>query len=322
MVHVADIRRPIEEEFRLYERAFEESVAGDNPLLEQVWSYVLSKQGKQLRPLLVLLSAAACRGVTDKTLHTAVALELLHTASLIHDDVVDNSPLRRGAESVHARWTNKIAVLAGDYILAKVIAGMERTRNQKITNIISRVGASLSSGELLQLHAGSSIWISEKQYYRIIEQKTAVLFSACAEAGAESSGGTAKQVTALRRYGLHLGMCFQLKDDVLDYGDSEEIGKPTMGDIRDGKATLPLLTALSRAPKQEAEAIRHLCENMQAKDEQEVQNFVIRYGGIQYTYNQMQAHRSKAQEALLALPESPFRRSLQLLADYAISRDK
>lgn len=249
MTSPQDIRKVIQSEFRLYEEAFAQSLQTDNRFLAEVLDYIHSKRGKQLRPIMVLLSAALCRGVTDKTLQTAVALELMHTASLIHDDVVDNSPMRRGSESVHAQWTNKIAVLVGDYILTRVIHILAELRNTTILNIVSNMGAALTSGELLQLHSGQSMWISEEQYNKVIEQKTACLFAACSEAGAASTGATMRQMTAMKQFGLHLGMCFQLKDDVLDYSDIEDIGKPTMNDIRDGKATLPLLISLQRAPK-------------------------------------------------------------------------
>ncbi|MBR1426376.1 MAG: polyprenyl synthetase family protein [Paludibacteraceae bacterium] len=329
MLHPADITRPIQEEFRRFEKLFEESVCTDNPLLEEIWAYVLSKRGKQLRPQLVLLSAGACRGITDKSLLTAVALELLHTASLVHDDVVDASPMRRGGQSVQDRWTNKVAVLTGDYLLARSIACIEKLRNQALTSILSNIGASLSSGELLQLHARSSMWVSEKEYYRIIEDKTARLFAACTEAGAVSTGASARMVGAMRRFGLHLGMCFQLKDDVLDFGDSEELDKPTMGDVRDGKATLPLLVTLQRATHEESEALRTLCMRLHAGTagdafaaEQEILSYVLRYDGIRYAYNKMKEERDKALDALSILPDSDYKRSLAALAEYVIVRTK
>ena len=278
----------------------------------------------------MLLSAAICRGITSKTLQTAVVLELTHTASLIHDDVVDNSPTRRGSNSVHQQWTNKIAVLTGDYMLAKVISLLAELRNANLLNIISSMSKSLTEGELLQLHAGDTMWISEKQYYQIIEQKTACLFAACSEAGAASTGATCRQITALRKYGMHLGMCFQLKDDVLDYSDIEDIGKPTMNDIQDGKATLPLLISLQRATKEEAAIIREKAEALANKSqeinifetEQDIKSFVLRYDGIRYAHQEMEKHRKKALEALSVFPEGKYKESLIALLDYAINRVK
>lgn len=328
MKSLKDIKQPIEQEFDAYEKAFIAALKTDTPLLGDVLDYVLSKRGKQLRPLLVLLSAKVGKGITDKTIDTAIALELLHTSSLIHDDVVDSSPMRRGAQSVQEKWTNKVAVLTGDYMLAQVIALINKVRNSKILSIVSRLGADLSSGEFLQLHANSSMWISEAQYYKVIEHKTAKLFAACTEAGAESSGASMKQVSSLRDFGLNLGMCFQLKDDVLDYSDSEEIGKPTMNDIRDGKVTLPLLIALKRAEKSEVNHIKRLAEAVasggehihQFEAEQEIKSFVLRYDGIRYAYQQMQYYKDLAVKSLSSFHDSDAKQSLLLLLDYAINR--
>ena len=330
MTSPQDIRKVIQSEFRQYEEAFAQSLQTDNRFLAEVLDYIHSKRGKQLRPIMVLLSAALCRGVTDKTLQTAVALELMHTASLIHDDVVDNSPMRRGSESVHAQWTNKIAVLVGDYILTRVIHILAELRNTTILNIVSNMGAALTSGELLQLHSGQSMWISEEQYNKVIEQKTACLFAACSEAGAASTGATMRQMTAMKQFGLHLGMCFQLKDDVLDYSDIEDIGKPTMNDIRDGKATLPLLISLQRAPKEEAAHIREIAEALALKSphidpfevEQEIKSFVLRYEGIRYAHQEMEKHRKKALAALSIFPDNKYKECLVALLGYAISRVK
>lgn len=325
------IREPIADEFRQYETWYEQSMRSDNVLLDQVLRYISAKRGKQLRPTLVLLSAKLCRSVCDKTVRTAVALEMLHNATLVHDDVVDASPMRHGVPSVQEHWSNKVAVLVGDWMLAKMIGLVGEIRNAQILAIVSDMARALSSGELIQLHAGSSMWISQDQYFQIIGKKTAELFAACTEAGAVSAGCTAKQQTAMRTYGYELGLVFQLKDDVLDYSDSEELGKPTMGDIRDGKATLPLLIALERAPQAEATHIREIAEELcsqhrsladqtQSEIEQEIKNFVIRYDGVRYAYQQMRMHRNKAEEALKAFHDSEIKQALLSLLDYIISR--
>lgn len=335
MDKLAQIKRPIESDFRLYDHVYEDTMkgsSGDNPLLTMVLSYVAAKRGKQLRPILVLLAANMCHGVSDKTLSAAVALEMLHNASLIHDDVVDNSDTRRGTDTVHVRWTNKVAILVGDWMLAKMIGIVGELRNTKILSLVSGMARALSSGELLQLHADSSMWITEEQYFKIIGQKTAALFAACAEIGAVSSGATMKQQTALREYGWKLGLIFQMKDDALDYSDSEELGKPTMNDIRDGKATLPLLVALRRATPEETKHIKELAEELyehandldeqvQAEIEQEIKAFVIRYDGVRYVYQQMRAMREEAISILEAAfhPSETFN-SLVLLIEYAINR--
>ena len=300
----------------------------ENARLNEVLDYIHSKAGKQLRPIVVLLSAQLCRGVTEKTIQTAVALELLHNASLVHDDVVDSSPMRRGVKSVQAKWSNKVAVLVGDYMLARVINTITEIHNSQILNIVAGLGMALSSGELLQLHANSSMWISEEQYFKIITQKTAQLFAACAEAGAESSAATMRQTTALREFGKQLGICFQLKDDIFDYSDAEEIGKPTMSDIRDGKCTLPLLISLQRAPKAEAEAIKQLAEELYqditdpVNAEQEIKSFVLRYDGVRYAAARMAEHKKSAIEALSVFRDSRTKEALLSLLDYAVNRDR
>ena len=329
MADLSDIRRPIEAEWKQYEHTMESSLRAENKLQQEVLRYVGSRRGKQLRPLLVLLSAQLCNPVTDKTYKSAVALELLHTASLIHDDVVDDSDTRRGRAAVHTKWTNKVAVLTGDYMLAKVISLIAEVRNIRILEIVSNLGKSLSSGEMVQLHIGQSMWIDEAQYTQVIEQKTAQLFQACAEAGAESAGCTQRQRTALREYGRMLGLCFQIKDDIFDYSDLEEIGKPTMSDLRDGKVTLPLIEALRRAPQSEADEIKAKGERLvskvyppeeEARTLEEIKAFVLRFKGDEYAVQKMLEYKKKATEALSAFRDSEEKKSLINLLDYAINR--
>ena len=329
MASLADIRKPVEAEWKQYERLMEQSLRAENKLQQEVLRYVGSRRGKQLRPLLVILAAQLCNPITDKTLRSAVALEMLHTASLIHDDVVDSSDTRRGVAAVHTKWTNKVAVLIGDYMLAKVIGLIAEVRNIRILEIVSNLGKSLSSGEMVQLHVGQSMWIDEERYFKIIEQKTAQLFQACAEAGAESAGCTPRQRTALREYGRLLGLCFQIKDDIFDYSDLEELGKPTMSDLRDGKVTLPLIEALRRAPQDEAEEIRGKGERLVVSgcspDEEErileeIKSFVLRFKGEEYAVQQMVAYKKQATAALSIFRDGAEKRSLLALLDYAINR--
>jgi len=325
---ISEIRRPVESSWRDYERVMEQSLRSDNRLQQEILSYIGSRRGKQLRPLVTLLSGQICNPMTDKTFRTAAALELLHTASLVHDDVVDSSDMRRGVAAVHAKWTNKVAVLAGDYMLAKVIGLIAEVRNTHILEIVSQLGRSLSSGELIQLHVGQSMWIDEPRYLQIITQKTAQLFQACAEGGAESTGCTQRQRSALRDYGHLLGICFQIKDDLFDYSDLEEIGKPTMSDLRDGKVTLPLIIALQRAAQDEANHIRELGEMLAAHSEsidlekalQEIKSFVLRYRGDEYAVQRMNECKQKATEALSVFRDCEEKKSLIRLLDYAINR--
>lgn len=323
------IQQLLPEEWKAFEQSFEQALDTDQVTLQEVLHYIHLQRGKQLRPQLVLLSAAISRGVTDKTISTAVALELLHTATLVHDDVVDHSPMRRGKAAIQEQWTNKVAVLVGDYILAKVIEMIDDLRCHSIVHLVAKMGQVLSKGELSQLHAGQSMWISEKQYFDIIHQKTAELFGTCAQAGAQSCLATGKQEQALRAFGMNLGMCFQLKDDILDYSDSEELGKPTMSDICDGKVTLPLIISLQRATKEEAELIRTQAEALGKKEPvtnpseivEDIKSFVLRYQGVNYAYKKMEEYRRKAIAALDIFRESEFKQTLLNMLDYAIHRE-
>lgn len=323
-----NFRSVIQTEFKQFEAVFAEILQSDNPLLSEVLDYVYTKRGKQLRPIMVLLSAGLCRGITDKTIQTAVSLELMHTASLMHDDVVDDTPIRRGDKAIHEKWNNKIAILVGDFMLSKSIELLSSVRNTNILNIVSDMCASLTSGELLQLHAGESMWIDEEQYLQVIKHKTAHLFSACSEAGAVSAGATNRQQNAMRQFGMYLGLCFQLKDDVFDYSDIEDLGKPTMNDLRDGKATIPIIKSLQRATKEEANQIKELAEAL-ANDsqhidtfeaEQEIRSFVLRYDGIRYAHQLMEKYRKKAIDTLQIFPDNKYKESLIGLLDYAIQR--
>lgn len=306
-----------------------ESMQADDRLQQTVLKYIAARSGKQLRPIIVMLCAQLCNPITDKTLRAAVALEMLHTASLVHDDVVDSSDTRRGQPAVHTQWSNKVAILTGDYMLAKVISLVAEVRNIRILEIVSNLGRNLSSGEMLQLHVGQSMWIDEERYMKVIDQKTAQLFQACAEAGAESAGCTPRQRNALRAYGRLLGLCFQIKDDIFDYSDLEELGKPTMSDLRDGKVTLPLIEALRRAPQDEAEDIKakgeKLVTNGFAQEEESrilehIKSFVLRFKGDEYAVQRMLGYKKEATEALSVFRDSPEKKSLLALLDYAINR--
>ena len=329
MASLTDIRKPVEAEWKRYERLMQESMQADDKLQQTVLRYITARSGKQLRPLLVLLCAQLCNPITDKTLRAAVALEMLHNASLVHDDVVDSSDTRRGQPAVHMQWSNKVAILTGDYMLAKVIGLVAEVRNIRILEIVSQLGRNLSSGEMLQLHVGQSMWIDEARYLKVIDQKTAQLFQACAEAGAESAGCTPRQRAALREFGRLLGLCFQIKDDIFDYSDLEELGKPTMNDLRDGKVTLPLIIALQRAPQPEAEEIRAKGEKLVAKEYspeeeervlEQIKSFVLRFQGDEYAVQKMLAYKKQATDALSVFRDSEAKRSLQALLDYAINR--
>lgn len=329
-LEISNITQPISSDLQDFEALYRKTLSADYDVLNEVLRYIGSKDGKRLRPILVLLAARLCQSVSDKSIQTAVAMEILHTASLVHDDVVDASPLRRGQESVNARWNNKVAVLVGDYLFAQVLQLMSEIRNTRILAILSSMAQGLVQGELMQLHAKQSMWITEAQYMDIIAHKTAYLFAACAEAGAVSACASPKQISALRDFGYYLGLCFQMKDDLIDYSDNDLVGKPTMSDIADGKVTLPLIAALSRAPQHEAddlkaaieEALQSEIKNQKSEiiNLQSLTSFVLRYDGVGYAMQRIREQRDKAEQALSSFRDSTTKSALLNLLHYSISR--
>jgi octaprenyl-diphosphate synthase len=318
------IRRPILDEMQMFEKTFATALSTENPLLSSINDYVLQKSGKQLRPMLAVLSAKICGIVNQSTINAALSLELLHTASLIHDDVVDDTLERRGSPSINARWNNKIAVLSGDYMLSKSLVCANQTNNLEILRLISNIGMELADGELLQLDNVKASQITVQSYLNIIRKKTAYLFSTCTEVGAVSVNATEEELTHLRNFGENLGICFQIKDDIFDYLDNIQIGKPTANDIRDGKVTLPLIFALQNSELVEKEQIVAWIDNKNFTPEniQAITQFAHDKGGINQAINQMELYKNKAIEELNGFKDSEVKKALILCAEYAASRDK
>lgn len=323
MSFIETIKRTILSEMQLFEKTFVESLSTDNPLLLSVNDYVLQKSGKQLRPMLVILAAKMCGEVNQTTLDGALSLELLHTASLIHDDVVDDTLERRGKPSVNARWTNKIAILSGDYILSKSLGCAARTNNLPILKAMANIGMQLSDGELLQLINAKFSETAEANYLTIIRKKTALLFATCTEVGGLSVEADEDALEHLRNFGEYLGICFQIKDDIFDYSENIQIGKPTGNDIRDGKVTLPLIYAVLNSTGTEKEQVLtwlatkdFTTENIHA-----ITLFTHKNGGVSYALAQMEAFKNKAIEELNGFADSDVKKSLILCAEYAASRD-
>lgn len=323
MNFIDTIKKPILEEMQMFSNTFATSLSTDNPMLETVNEYVMQKTGKQLRPMLVLLAAKLCGSVNQNTIDAALSLELLHTASLIHDDVVDDTTERRGKPSINARWTNKIAILSGDYILSKALSCAVRTNNLSILKSIANIGMQLSDGELLQLVNAKISGSSEENYYTIIRKKTALLFSTCTEVGALSVNVTEEQLSHLRLFGEYLGICFQIKDDIFDYQSDIEIGKPTGNDIRDGKATLPLIYAVLNSQETEASQIRKWLENKDFSSEnvQIITDFAIRNGGVEYAITKMNEFKQKAIDELRTFADGEVKQALIKAAEYATARE-
>ncbi|RHO72244.1 MULTISPECIES: polyprenyl synthetase family protein [unclassified Parabacteroides] len=318
------IEKPVAAEFKRFNDEFAASLRSETNRLQSAIDQILNASGKHVRPLLVLLAAKTCGQVTDHTINSAVLLELLHTATLIHDDVVDETKQRRGVPSLNAIFDNRISVLVGDYVLSTALIRSIQTGNLQIIGIVSNLGRDLSEGEIKQLETAEESIIDESCYMQVIRKKTAMLLSACAEIGAISANASDEMVKKCREFGEYLGYCFQIKDDIFDYFKETNIGKPTGNDIREGKVTLPLLHALQTGPKEEVDnCLRIINEkDFSAKNIDLLIDFAKANGGIEYAGQRMQAYHDKAVEVLLTLPESEARDGLLLLADYIVERQK
>ncbi|MDL2221512.1 polyprenyl synthetase family protein [Parabacteroides sp. OttesenSCG-928-N08] len=316
------IENPVAEEFRRFNDDFYQSLKSSTNRLEQAIEVVMRSSGKHVRPLLVLLTAKACGSISDQTINSAVLLELLHTATLIHDDVVDDTKMRRGLPSLNAIFDNRIAVLVGDYILSTALVRSIQTGDMRIIQIISQLGRDLSEGEIKQLETAEMQAIDESLYFDVIKKKTATLLSACTQIGALSSGAFDGRIEVCKEFGEYLGYCFQLKDDIFDYYSDKQIGKPTGNDLREGKITLPLIYALQHAPEEEAAPCRAIIESNDFSDDNiaTLIQFAIKHNGIVYAEQRMAEFRAKAELLIHQLPKSDARTALLTLADYIIHR--
>ncbi|HOF98430.1 MAG: polyprenyl synthetase family protein [Paludibacteraceae bacterium] len=320
---IEKIRKPIEKEIEQFEKSMTEELQTENPLLKNISNYLQLGKGKQLRPILVILSAKLCGEVTESTIYGAISLELIHTASLIHDDVVDNTFQRRGQPSINAQWNNKVAILVGDHILSKSLSSGIKADNIKILETIANVGMNLTDGELLQLDKVQHAQISEEDYLEIIQKKTALLFSSCALIGGLSVKADKNTLKHLYHFGEYAGICFQMKDDLLDYSENNEIGKPTRNDIKDGKITLPLIYALKNATNHQKHEIEQWIENSDFSDLhiEKIVQFVQENGGLEYTLQKMEEYKNKAIEELNGFADGELKQSMILFAEFMSNRD-
>lgn len=318
------IKNPIEQELVDFEELFDSSLTNSNPLLNEVLLHLKKGKGKMMRPILVLLMAKLFGEVTKSTLHAAVALELLHTASLVHDDVVDESTKRRGQLSANAIYNNKIAVLVGDYILATCLVQANLSADSDIVGVVAHLGQDLSEGEVLQLSNVSNSEISEEVYFDVIRKKTAALFAACAKAAAISVKASAEQTEKARLFGEYIGICFQIKDDIFDYYDSKELGKPTGNDMLEGKLTLPAIYALTSKQCEEADNWAARVKTGEAA--QEEINLLIEYakqnGGIDYAKKVMSDYKQKACDLLADADNADLKAALSAYVEYVVDRVK
>lgn len=325
MERLSIIKRPIDGEFDDFVRLFNESLSHTEGLLSQVLEHIKHRGGKRMRPLLILLIAKNYGGVNDVTLRSAVGLELLHTASLVHDDVVDESKERRGQPSVNAVYNNKVAVLVGDYVLSTALLNISYTNNSDILRSIAVLGRNLSNGEILQLSNIQNTEFSEDIYYDVIKMKTAALFESCCEVGTLSVNADESQIELAKEFGRNLGIIFQIRDDIFDYYDSKEIGKPTGNDMAEGKLTLPVLYALNSTHDSEMEEIaRKVKRNDVTRYEiARLVDFTKNNGGIEYAERKMLELRQKCMEFIDSESVSEeIRTSLTAYIDYVIQRNK
>lgn len=318
------IEQPVSAEFEQFKEEFRSSLQSNTPTLQAAIEQILEATGKHVRPLLVLLTAKTCGTVSDNTVNSAVFLELLHTATLIHDDVIDETKERRGVPALNAIFDNRISVLVGDYVLATALIRSTFTGNLEVIGLVSKLGRDLSEGEIWQLEVADEIIIDEATYLRVIEKKTATLLSACAEIGAITAGADAETRRICREFGHLLGYSFQIRDDIFDYDKYANIGKPTGNDIREGKVTLPLLYALRTADKTVSARMINIIKRKDFTEEniETLISFAIDNGGIAYAEARMDAYHNKAKELLLGLPASEARDALDRLADYIIKRKR
>ena len=324
MDYLSLIRQPIENDLNDFITLFNQSLTYENGLLSQVLSHIRQRGGKRMRPLLMLLMAKNYGEVSQVTQHSAVGLELLHTASLVHDDVVDESSERRGQASVNASYNNKVAVLVGDFILSTALLHVSYTNNQRIVQNLAELGRTLAAGEILQLSNIQNQEISEDVYYQVIRQKTAALFESCAAIGALSAGASDEEVQKAGQFGQTLGIMFQIRDDIFDYFDSKEIGKPTGNDMTEGKLTLPVIHALNNTY---FESMHTLAKKVKAgtinPDEIAVLvEFTKQQGGIEYAEQRMAEFSQLCMEYIdSSVKEKAIREALTAYVDYVIQRN-
>ena len=319
---VEEIKKPINSEMKLFEQKFYESMQSKVPLLDKVTRFIVTTKGKQMRPMFIFLCAKLLGEVNEKTYRGASMIELIHTATLVHDDVVDESCKRRNFFSINALWKNKIAVLVGDYLLSKSVLLSTDNKDYDLLSVISRTIREMSEGELLQLEKARKLDITEEVYYEIIRQKTATLISACCEIGVLSNNSDEILAKKMRDFGTYTGMAFQIKDDLFDYLSSNVIGKPVGIDIKEQKMTLPLIFTLKNCSENDRKYYFKTIKNYNndKKRVKELIDFVKKSGGLEYAIGVMKDFQQKAKDILNDFPDSQAKISLNLMLDYVIER--
>ena len=319
-----EIRKPVEADLARFNEMFRESLKSDNPLLGMALDHLTRRTGKQMRPILVMLAARGADNsvdvVSDQVIHAAIAMELLHTASLVHDDIVDESDRRRGQKSVNSLLDNKAAVLVGDFLLSKAIEHAVACGDSRVVALISNVGIMLSDGELLQLANVDSKEIGEGSYYEVVRKKTASLFSACAEVGALLATDHPGYIYTMKRFGMLLGICFQLKDDIFDYDDQHDVGKPAGNDMKEGKLTLPVIYVANKNAEAHALALKVRAGEASQEEITHLVNLTCQEGGVLYAESAMGDMSGMATGLLDEVGESTIVQALQYYLDYVAKR--
>lgn len=323
MINVKQILAPIRTEMDEFEVRFRQSMRSKVPLLDKITHYIIRRKGKQMRPMFLFLTAKMLGETNDKTYDAASLVELLHTASLVHDDVVDDANERRGFFSINALWKNKIAVLVGDFMLSRVLLLSIEKNNIRLLEIVARAVREMSEGELLQIEKARKLDITEEVYFDIIRQKTASLLSTVCESAAVSVDRE-DEASNMRKFGELVGLAFQIKDDIFDYGDSKEIGKPTGLDIRERKMTLPLIYVLSKCDIKTKKELINIIKNHNedSKYVKKAIQIVIDNGGIEYAQNKMNILKEEALQCLASIPESDSKNAIIGLVEYTTQRIK
>jgi octaprenyl-diphosphate synthase len=319
---VNEIKAPVAKEMVEFELKFKSSMKSSVSLLDKITNYIIKRKGKQMRPLFVFLSAKICGEMNESTYRAASLIELLHTATLVHDDVVDDSNERRGFFSVNALWKNKIAVLVGDFLLSRGLLLSIENKDFHLLGLVSNAVREMSEGELLQIEKARKLDINEEVYFDIIRKKTASLIASCCACGAASVTTDETTIEKMRAFGEAVGIAFQIKDDLFDYGDGSNIGKPTGIDIKEKKMTLPLIFTLNNASFFDKRKIINIVKNNNNNPKKvvEVIDFVIKNGGIQYAESRMNEYKNKALEILATFPDTPSKTSLIGLVKYTTER--
>ena len=321
---ISEIKYPIKQEMKLFEKKFKNSLQSKVPLLDRIMHYIIKRKGKQMRPMFVFLTAKMFGEINDKSYRAASLIELLHTATLVHDDVVDEANLRRGFFSVNALWKNKIAVLVGDFLLSKGLLLSVENEDYDLLKIVSSAVKDMSEGELLQIEKARRLDIEEKIYFDIIRKKTAVLISSCCSCGATSMNRDKDEIKKLKLFGEKVGIAFQIKDDLFDYTQNSLIGKPTGIDIREQKMTLPLIFTLNKVDSGAKNKIISTVKNHNKDDKKiaELIKLVIENGGLEYAEKVMINYQKEALDILSEFPKNEYRDALQKLVLYVINRKR